>query len=181
MYQFEDVNGDGVISTPGDLQALHELNPDYFGGLNNSLEYKNCRLDIFFQFVKQEGRNYFYHVASPPGFMRNSPHRVLERWQQEGDVTDIQKFTQGSGEARTAYLTNRNNGDFIFGDASFIRLKNISFSYYIPSGNTLFQNARSMYRDKPVDIYKLLRLRPREQSSGLPPLRIIMAGVQLNL
>jgi len=35
LYQFEDVNGDGVISYEHDRETIKDFNPEYFGGLHS--------------------------------------------------------------------------------------------------------------------------------------------------
>jgi hypothetical protein len=47
------VNGDGVISSPGDNTAIVFVGQKYFGGLENNFSYKNFEFDFFFQFVNQ--------------------------------------------------------------------------------------------------------------------------------
>ncbi|SFW76152.1 TonB-linked outer membrane protein, SusC/RagA family [Sinomicrobium oceani] len=180
VYQFEDVNQDGVVSSPDDLRAIYEITQDFYGGLNNSITYKNWQLDVFFQFVKQTGRNYLNMFSSAPGFLGNQPTEVLERWQHEGDRTGIQKFTQQSGEAGQAYRTARLQGDYLFGDASFVRLKNLAISYQLPVVNTPFQMVRIyMQGQNLLTLTRFAGLDPENHSyTTLPPLRVITGGVQ---
>src|SRR5690606_10607174 len=99
------------------------------GGFQNSFSYKGLQLDVFFQFVRQTARNYLNYFGNPGSFA-NQPAIVLNRWQQSGDQTHIQQYTQ-TGSARAAYL-NVQRSDYLIGDASFVRLKNVSLSYTFP-------------------------------------------------
>ncbi|MDQ6532121.1 SusC/RagA family TonB-linked outer membrane protein [Flavobacterium sp. LHD-85] len=71
IYQFADENNDGLISSPNDRQTIVNLNPDYFGGLQNQLTYKNWKLDFLFQFVKQQNISF----NNIPGMMYNQPRQ----------------------------------------------------------------------------------------------------------
>jgi len=65
--------------------------PKFYGGFQNSLDYKGFQLDILFQFVKQLGGNViFYNNGSTivPGVFNsgisNQPITVLNAWQKPG-------------------------------------------------------------------------------------------------
>src|SRR5690606_24611752 len=92
LFEFTDFNGDGAISSEGDRQYIADLSPKFFGGLSNSLAYKNWSLDFLFQFVKKKGYNQ-YRYTEPPGIMLNHFESVLDRWQQPGDQAHMQRFT----------------------------------------------------------------------------------------
>jgi TonB-linked SusC/RagA family outer membrane protein len=182
IYTFEDVNHDGIVSYPEDLTAYKEVAQTYYGGFENSFEYRSLRFDIFFQFVKQTGPNYLYSTFNAPGRMSNQPTYVLDNWKKPGDQKPVQEYTQAFGsDANSAYLTTQSFGDNAIGDASFIRLKNISLSYsFKPSvlqkihatALSLFIQAQNLFT-----ITDFQGLDPENQNiSVLPPLRIVTAG-----
>ncbi|MEQ7800944.1 SusC/RagA family TonB-linked outer membrane protein [Pedobacter sp. ASV1-7] len=124
IYTYVDYDGNNSVEWPNDLMSVN-LDQKFYGGLFNSFSYKGFELNFMIQFVRQTGINYkaaFY----PPGFMMNQPYDVMDRWQKEGDIKSIQKFTQAYAEAFNAYYEN---GDLSYSDASFLRLKSASFSY----------------------------------------------------
>ena len=175
VYQYQDVNGDGQVSAPQDLRGIYELTQKYFGGLQNSLTYKNWQLDFFFQFVKQTGRRYTHNF--PPGFLYNQPAYVMERWQSPGDQTSVQRFTQTFSEAGSAYFTGQQQSDLIYGDTSFIRLKNVSLGYKIPVkdiGARLYVQGQNLWT---LTEYK--GLNPESPGMSLPPLQTFVMGLQL--
>jgi len=182
LYKFEDYNNDGIISNLEDRQKIANFSPDYFGGLQNSLSYNNWELNFLFQYVKQQGINYVY-MTGTPGVLGNQPVDVLDRWQQSGDTNPIQAYTAGfNNDALTSY-SNFGNSTGIITDASFIRLKNVSLSYTLPSmwtekvGCRVYLQAQNL-----LTITHFKGADPENQSFGrLPPLRVITIGAELTL
>lgn len=114
------------INLTTDRTQIRNLAQQLYGGLQNSLAYKNWSLDFFFHFVQQEGLTSINFSA--PGGRSNQPINVLDRWQNKGDITDIQRFST-TGAAVTQYSYFANYSDGRVADASFIRLKNVSLAY----------------------------------------------------
>ncbi|MFI0428768.1 SusC/RagA family TonB-linked outer membrane protein [Mariniflexile sp. HMF6888] len=130
IHQFEDYNNDGLIDKQNDQQWIEHTAPKFYGGLGNSLNYKNWSLDIFFQYKKHKAN--FIAISGLPGTFENQHVSVLNRWQQVGDQTSIAQYTLGTtsvaGRASIPYFES----NAIYGDASFIRLRNVDLSYKIP-------------------------------------------------
>lgn len=181
LFEFEDYNGDGMITAEEDRQYIADLTPHFFGGFSNDLSYKNWALDIFFQFVKKDGYNQ-YRTSEPPGSMTNQLTSVLDRWQTLGNRAEMQRFTTGANyETYLAYSQFRQSNGAV-SDASFIRLKTLALSYKLPldkSNNTSCQisvqgqNLLTFTRFKGGD--------PEQMNGFLPPLRRVTFGVQLHL
>ena len=177
VYEFEDINKDGKITFPEDRQKAVDLNPKYYGGLQNQLRYKNWNLDFLFQFVKQKNR------INPMGFagqMSNQPVSKTDRWQAVGDIPAYQLYTTGNNsEAVTAdYLYDRSDASIT--DASFIRLKNISLSYLLPMRSNTVQCKIMLQAQNLLTFTKYKDGDPEFTSSGyLPPLKVTTAGIQL--
>jgi len=102
--------------------------PDFQGGLTNTWRYKDFDLSAFLQFsygnyVFNYNRYFFEH-----GGERTTGYSAqqLDRWQQPGDVTDIPRM------ANINYNVNYRPSRHIE-DASYLRLKNISLGYSLPS------------------------------------------------
>jgi TonB-linked SusC/RagA family outer membrane protein len=184
LYTVQDVNKDRQF-TQADYQVLGTTNPTFYGGLQNSLSYKQFDLSFFFEFRKQLGLNYLSQLTNtPPGFIYNQPLLALNRWQKPGDVKPVQQYTTQYGDTylASAYLSVSNG---IYSDASFVRLKTLSLSYRLPadwlkryhiSGCRLYlegQNLLTLTGYKGSD--------PESQNFFiLPPLRTIVAGAQFN-
>lgn len=177
LLEFEDVNSDNQVTIPVDYKAIYELTQQYYGGFQNNLNYKNWELDVFFQFVKQDGIRYTHF--SPPGFMKNQPVYVMNRWQSNGNITNVQRFTQ-SGDASAVYSDAQNTSDYIYGDTSFIRLKNIALSYTIPTKNAPLKKARVYVQGQNLlTITNYKGLDPETSVVGLPPLQQFVLGLQV--
>ncbi|HEX4850336.1 MAG TPA: SusC/RagA family TonB-linked outer membrane protein, partial [Puia sp.] len=186
VYQFEDVTHGGSTlnpSNPTDLRAYKEITQNYFGGLDNNFSYKGFQLDIFFQFVKQTGNLYLYNTM--PGYKAmNQPTLVLTRWQNPGDNTVIQKFSQRIGGPAWNGYRNSTQSDMMIGDASFVRLKNVSISYQLSPvwlQRAHIQNCRIyMQGQNLLTITSYKGLDPEVQTRyNLPLLRVVIAGIQL--
>jgi TonB-linked SusC/RagA family outer membrane protein len=191
-YQFHTSQG-GVTSEPvfpDDRGARVNLNPTYYGGVQNRLNYKRWDIDFNFQFVKQKGQNYLFTNNANPGRFNNftklgnQPTGVLNRWKQENDDTEFQKFTQNAAGLNSYNLAK--GSDLAFSDASFIRLKNISISYALPEKVAQRLLARSfriyLQAQNLLTITNYEGTDPETQSvTALPTLRVITAGLQITL
>ena len=177
VYEFEDLNKDGKITFPEDRQKAVDLNPEYYGGLQNQLRYKNWNLDFLFQFVKQKNR------TIPMGFagqMSNQPVFKTDSWQTTGDIATYQLYTTGyNSDAVTGdYLYNRSDASIT--DASYIRLKNIALSYQLPALSDAVQCKIMLQSQNLLTFTKYKDGDPEFTTSGyLPPLKVITAGIQL--
>ncbi len=131
QYVIEDYNGDGAISSNGDLQWIEDLAPKFYGGLGNTLNWGNLTFDVFLQFKKQKGYNTLRDNAAP-GYRRNaSVDLFYDRWREPGDVKPIQVASSGLiAGASNEDLQRRSSA--VVSDASFIRVRNISLNYKVP-------------------------------------------------
>ncbi|MDQ6763265.1 MAG: SusC/RagA family TonB-linked outer membrane protein [Bacteroidota bacterium] len=171
-----------------DIQVIGNLDPKFFGGLNNSFTYRGFQLDIFIEFKKQPGVNYLAQIYGVyvPGAEYNLPAALLSRWQKPGDKTEFEKLTTNvsspAGKAARTYFTQSSG---VYGDASYIRVKTVSFSYSL-HGKYLEKLKAETVRFY-VNAQNLLTITnykgndPETQNFyGVPPLRTIAVGFQLN-
>ncbi len=187
-YIVSDSHGNAQLTAANatiDKNFLIDLNPRFYGGIQNSLTFNHIELDFLFQFVKQSGSNYLYSGV-PGGFAYgNQPTTVLNRWQKPGDLASIQRFTQTFSLVSTSY-NNALGSNQPYSDASFVRLKNLSISYQLNGkwlSKTSIQNARIYLQGQNLlTITNYKGLDPENQSStSLPPLRVLTFGIQLTL
>ena len=186
IYSLADLDGNGQVSI-ADRQDFVEIFQDYFGGLSNNFSWKGFQFDVFLRFVKQNGRDFSTDFLSPgqvfEGRGGNQPDRMLSsQWQEPGNVTNIQRFTQ----TNTAAINNRrrhNVSNATVVDASFIRLQNVALSYSLPgtfidklklSRAVVHINCQNLHTWTPYD-----GLDPETQGIALPPLRMVTTGVRL--
>ncbi len=183
VYQFVDFDHDGQIGGTGDMQSLVSTDLKYFGGIQQTLRYKKVSLNFLVQFTCQpKALNYLYFF-SRPGNRNNQPDLVLDRWQQPGDQTTVQRFSNSSDDPNIGFF-HLTESDAIFSSASFIRLKNVYLEYDLMNdrfkkggveGMKIFLQAQNLLT---ISSYKGL---DPETQSYLPVLRIFTAGVQVTL
>jgi TonB-linked SusC/RagA family outer membrane protein len=181
LNEFQDKNSDGVINN--DDKSLYNLQPSlrYFGGLNNAIRYKAFELGFLLQFAHQTQAIYLPDLPGRAGI--NQPTYVLQRWQQSGDLTGVQRFatTSGSGNNFARYLNFiQSNGNVT--DASFVRLKTLSLTYRVNAA--LIEKAHLSDAVIFVQGQNLFTLTPYngldpETGNTLPPLRMLTLGLQL--
>ncbi|MEN9612338.1 MAG: hypothetical protein RLZZ628_3152 [Bacteroidota bacterium] len=129
--KFEDKNGDGVIDL-NDAQIIGKAAPSWFGGLTNSISYKNWDLNVFLRYVagnqvynimRSTTENLGYSNDGGVGSIyANNTKNVLNRWKKPGDVAEygrasfvLQNYTQNSSQ----YIE----------DGAFLRLQNVNLGY----------------------------------------------------
>ena len=182
LFTFEDYNGDGLLTPTEDRQKLVDTTPDFYGGIQNSITYKNWNLDFFFQFVKQVGLN-SVSTSDLPGSASNMPVSVLDRWQTVGDTNTGQLFTAGfNGDAVNNFYSYYINSDAAYTDASYVRLKNLSLSYTLPKQIMKEGSCKLYFQGQNLLTFtKFQGADPENQSQGrLPTLRMLTLGVQLS-
>jgi TonB-linked SusC/RagA family outer membrane protein len=188
-FTFQDKNNDGLDFT--DRYAV-SYGPRFYGGIDNVIRYRHFELSFLFQFVKQTRQDLIAFFPVPPGGQtQNQPVNVMQRWQKEGDVAPIHRFTQGAGvpEYRQGIL----NGDMIYADASYIRLKSAALYYTVFYRTVETFGEEEEKRQKSIKLFVMGQnlltftggfkgLDPESLDPRvLPPLRIVNAGVEINL
>ena len=181
IYTFEDVNGDGVLTEPEDKQSVKDLNPAYFGGIQNTLRFQRWQLDFLFNFVKQQNYN-VPRTLGVAGTMNNQSTAIADRWQSPGDTASSQIYTSGANGAAENALYQYAASDAGITDASFVKLKNVSISYEFPERWLKNVNCKASVEGQNVfTITNYKGADPEFAGYGfLPPLRIITAGLQFN-
>src|SRR5690606_39011304 len=136
----------------------------------------------FFQFVNQVAPEYLIGLISMPGRRYNIPTVLADRWQNPGDNTDIQRFSN-SGAPQTAFRTYELS-DKAYVDASYIRMKNVSLVYLLPEhwlGRLALNECRiSLHCQNLLTITGYQGSDPEVPNPRqLPPLRMITGKIQL--
>jgi TonB-dependent starch-binding outer membrane protein SusC len=122
-----------VDSRTGDKVAVANVNPDFTGGLTNTFKYKNFELNTLFTFTSgghiwdNSGKRSMNFITDWQiyQFMQGN------YWRQPGDVAKYPRLTlSNQGGVTNAW---DNNTTLQVYDASFVRLKELTFAYYLPS------------------------------------------------
>lgn len=178
LYTFIDQNNDGMI-TPAMDRSFIVTGQKYYGGWNNAFSYKSFQLDIFLSFVNQTAQNYLFG-STPGAFSAGQGNQI----RSISDRSKFQPYTTLGG----AIFTNNglfNTSTARYTDASFIRFKNISFSWNFSAhngGNKIINSGRLFITAQNLfTITNYQGFDPESRSNlTLPPLRIITAGVAIN-
>jgi TonB-linked SusC/RagA family outer membrane protein len=131
LAKFQGVTGTQIpeLNTPDD-QILGKTIPDYYGGWNNSFVYKHLELDVLTQFTEGIQKQYTSYTSGI-GDEYNLPVSALARWQKAGDITNIPRAA-APGTAAAINNDNITSSSFVYSNASYIRIKNITLSYTFP-------------------------------------------------
>lgn len=182
-----DLNGDGRITTGfsannlGDRYYVGATYPKYYGGLGNSFIYKDFALDLFFQFVKQDGLSMLTSSYTVPGQgLKNGSKELINEYLSAGLPT-LNQVTASYDDAYTAY-SRYLASDAMIEDASFIRLKNVNISYQVPAKilqKIKVKNLRLYLQGENLfTITKYKGFDPESRGLALPPLRTYLVGIQ---
>jgi TonB-linked SusC/RagA family outer membrane protein len=137
---YEDISGpgnvpDGIIDD-FDKTTIGSSLPDLTGGMVNTICYKRWALSAFIQFVSgNDVFNYVRYKNESMSGLENQSQNVLNRWQYEGQETDIPRALYDDPMGNSSFSTRW------IEDGSYLRVKSISLSYMIPDKFTIFNNA----------------------------------------
>jgi TonB-linked SusC/RagA family outer membrane protein len=121
--KYKDINGDGAITQAGDRVVISNQ-PGFTTGLTNTFNYKGFDLTVFFQ-ASIGGKLYNANRANlelGTGYV-NGSDVLLNRWTPTNTNTDVKAAYQDPAITIS---------DRFIEDATYYRLKNISFGYTIP-------------------------------------------------
>jgi len=137
----KDLDGDGRITREGDLKIVGSPLPDHFGGLRNEFKYGDFDLSVFLQWVYgndiiNSTRGYIENTGKS-GLARtgtNLSSDALNRWQQEGDVTNFPRIDYAKpGFNDDSPFNLSKPTDRHLEDGSFLKIRNVSLGYTLPA------------------------------------------------
>ncbi|WP_192820599.1 TonB-dependent receptor [Rufibacter sp. LB8] len=108
--------------------------PDFTGGITNTFSYKNFDLSVLFAFTKG-GDIYDDAIKRQLGVTSdwNMRREMLDRWRKPGDIATYPKLTTQPGAYGLSSEWNYNTDLWLY-DASYMRLRNLTFGYNLPTG-----------------------------------------------
>ncbi len=122
--RFKDNNGNGEIDAD-DRRMLGKCTPDWTYGFNASIDWKGLDFSMVWQGVA--GNSVFDGTRRTDISSANQPKWMLGRWTGEGSTDNLPRFTI------TDPNLNWRVSDLYIKDASYVRLKNITLGYTLPS------------------------------------------------
>lgn len=145
--RFKDLDNNGVIND-NDRTFLGNPTPSWIFSMNNSFNFHNFDLQIYFQGVAgNEIYNGTRSSLESMSTVTNQSIKMLDRWTGEGTSNSI---------PRAVYADPNNNNrvsDRFLEDGSYLRLKNITLGYTLPkkslskiymSGARMFISAQNL-------------------------------------
>lgn len=131
--RFVDMNGDSEINEK-DRVVIGNPNPDIYGNVFTSLSWKNLTLDANFNYsLGNDVFNYMRQQLESGARFMNQTSAMLNRWTNEGMVTNIPKATYGDP------MGNARFSDRWIEDGSYLRMRSLTLSYKLPINNTYIQ------------------------------------------
>lgn len=125
--KFKDINNDGVI-TSDDQEILGDANPNYYGGVTNTIQAYGFDLSFFFQYSM--GNFVFNNTRAFSEGMNGvfgQANTVKSRWTPENTTATMPRAVFQDPN------NNRRVSDRFVEDASYVRLKNVTFGYTFPT------------------------------------------------
>lgn len=161
-----------------------DLAPKCYGGIGNTLRYKQFTLDFFFTFTDRMALNYQGQQLLQPGvFNLNVPTEALKRWRKPGDKSNFPAATTGLG----AFFSQ---GDFVYStgaysNATYARLANVNLAYHFTSHalQKSHLTAMNIYLagQNLLTVTRFPDLDPENQGEGtIGPLRIFTGGFNIS-
>jgi hypothetical protein len=179
LHVLDDLDDNGSFDDK-DRVFASPLAPKYYGGIMNTLRFKGLEMSFLIQFSKQTGQNEYINY---PGNSRdNQPVNAMNRWKEEGDVTNVAKFSTDFSLSGfySVYLLNSSYNTV---DASFLKLKTISISYTFRNStlNKLkLRQARIFAQGQNLLVVSdFIGFDPETGARTLPQLRMITGGIDL--
>ena len=180
LYAIEDVNEDGVYDFDDQI-IVKKLGRQFYGGLQNQINYRNFSFSFLLEFVKQNG--YKFGTVPPGRLGNNLPNQVNLNQHENSSATQM---ASQSIFALIAYNNYAYNSDFAVTDASYIRMKTLSLGYNIPdkllTSTGLNQFKVFLHAQNLFTLTNYIGLDPQlgTGEKNLPPLQSFTVGVQLN-
>jgi TonB-linked SusC/RagA family outer membrane protein len=180
LYQIKDIDQNGSYNL-SDRQIIFDYTRRYYGGLHSTLRYGPVDVSLSVEFVNQKSSDYLSTFHVQPGRMGNQLSSILmkDRWMNDGDIAEIQKFTQISSSNYSRAAAS----DLSVTDASFVRMRAVSVSYTLPPAILKGLNLQAfrvyLQAQNLFTITDYFGLNPEYQALELPPLRVIGGGVQI--
>ncbi len=123
---YTDINGDGKITQADDRTIIGYAQPKFLAGLTNNFEYKGFDLSVFF--YASYGNQIFNQNRQQLELLsgqQNAASSALERWTLTNPSNTVQRAKEDPAPVTTSRYVE---------DASYLRLRTLTFGYTFPKG-----------------------------------------------
>ncbi len=145
MWKFANLDDSNDVIDENDKTIIGNSTPKFYGGLNNTFNYKNFDLSVFFTFsYGNEVMNATKMIGAKTGStnknslnVANSSNRWMTIDTQGNKVTDPEQLAALNAGKTVAVYSDSEEGDFYVHswgveDASFLKLSNVTLGYNFP-------------------------------------------------
>ena len=124
--RYKDFDDDGKITAAGDRKIIGNQMPKWTGGFNFSVGYKNFELSGLLQGAFDVKR--YYNGEASYAFFNSASclNKHWDRWSEENPNGNFPRLSLSS-------QTNNQMSTFWLQDASYLRMKNLTLAYTLPS------------------------------------------------
>ena len=127
---FMDLNKDGKI-TEADETVIGDPNPDIYGNIFASVNWKHLSLDLGFNYsLGNDVYNYQRSVLNAGSNFYNQQIAEISRWRYEGQQAELPRANFGDP------MGNNRFSDRWIEDGSYLRLKSLRLTYRVPIPGT---------------------------------------------
>jgi hypothetical protein len=111
--------------------------PKHFGGLRNTINYKQWSLSVYLQYVAgNEIYNYVRFENESMSGLENQSANVLNRWQHQGQITNVPRARWDDPQGNSAFSSRW------IEDGSYLKVRNISLNYTLDKEFWAFKKAK---------------------------------------
>lgn len=190
--RYKDISGpdgvpDGVSNANYDRAIIGDPNPDFFGGMTNTFSYNGFELNLFLQYsYGNDLINYNTIELLQPSGGQNVFADLVDRWSPSNPNGKYPVATTNRSAVFSSVFVE---------DASYLKLKTITFAYMFPSLNSphisdlklyitgqnflTFTNYRGY--DPEVSFRGASNLEVGEDFAGYPQAKTLLFGIKLNI
>ena len=184
--QFVDVNNDGKISSD-DKVFVGDLDPDMYGGWNNTIKYKNFTLDLSFYFrVKPQQSGFWSSFGYAAGMQYNVLRDYAQNhWSETNKNASYPGLTTTSSSPLYTAMSNLRSSDYALSTGSYIKLSSMKLSYNLPKSllskvkvdnASVFVQGKNLFYITGYDGYTV-----ETGGSYIPPLMSFSFGLKIGL
>jgi hypothetical protein len=130
--KYMDFDGNNIINE-ADKTIIGDPNPDLFGSIFTSLAYNN--LELYIRFNYSMGNDLFNFLRYQTESMSNYSNQsvtVLDRWTTSDTWSEMPRAIYGDPNGNTVF------SDRWIEDGSFLKLSQVTLSYFLPSIGGVF-------------------------------------------
>lgn len=123
---YADINGDGKVTQADDRTIIGSAQPKFLAGLTNNFSYQGFDLSVFF--YASYGNQLFNQNRQQLELLsgqQNAASSALDRWTTSNATNTVQRAKEDPAPVTTSRYVE---------DASYLRLRTLTFGYTFPKG-----------------------------------------------